>query len=123
MIIQQPLLFQGSLGSATLTAVFDSGAGLSFINANKAKGLGVIEKLPHPIKVGQAATNSDILVTEKITLFFTLNELELEDNFYLFPELADEVLIGVPTMQKWHITLDPTHNQIITDPKAVRLRV
>jgi len=123
MIIEQSLLFEGSLGSATLVAVFDSGAGLSFINANKAKGLGIIQKLPHPVKVGQAAENSDIWVTERITLNFILNGLELEDNFYLFPHLVDEVLIGVPTMQKWHIVLDPTHNQIITDPKSVRLRV
>ena len=123
MIIQQSLLFEGSITSATLTAVFDSGAGLSFINSKKANGLGVLEKLPRPLKVGQAAENTDIWVTETIRLIFTLNELELEDTFYLFPNLADEVLVGVPTMQKWHIVLDPTHNQIITDPKAVRLRI
>ena len=45
----------------------------------------------------------------------------MSDEFMVVPDLSEEAIIGVNTMQKWRIKLDFEHDRIIVDPKVVQL--
>jgi hypothetical protein len=37
------------------------------------------------------------------------------------PDLSEDAIIGVNTMQKWRIKLDFEHDTVIIDPKVAKL--
>ena len=123
MVIERKLLFAGSTGRANLQTIFDGGAAISLICRDFAEKLGGIVNLPAPLEIRMADGTTKILLNEGIRLDFYLNDLRLSDEFYVIEELGDEVLMGAPTLQKWHIQLDYEDGSIVTDPKVARMRV
>ena len=122
MIIVRKLQFRGSKKDREFEALFDTGASISCIRPEKAKGLGFIEKLREPLFAG-VANGEKIEINQRILLEFFLDNIRMEDIFYLFPNLKREVIIGVYTMQKWHIILDPKKGKIITNPLVAEVWV
>jgi len=123
MVIERKLLFAGSTGRANLQTVFDGGAAISLIRRDFAEKLGGIVNLPEPLEIRMADGTTKILLNERIGLDFYLNNLRLADEFYVIEELGDEVIMGAPTLQKWHIQLHYEDGSIVTDPKVARMRV
>jgi hypothetical protein len=39
----------------------------------------------------------------------------------IVPDLSEECIIGVNTMQKWRIKLDFEHDSVIIDPKVAKI--
>lgn len=105
-IIRFPIRFEGSLGERILYALFDSGASYSGIHPDLASELGHVEKLPRPMTFATASAGHFLEVTETIRCEFYLDELRLSDEFLIIPDLSEEVIIGVNTLQKWKIKLD-----------------
>ena len=122
MLILEKLLFTGTKKDAEFEALFDTGASISCANPSIAKTLGGIENLLHPFELGTAGKEK-LFVTQRISLDFMLNKIRMNDTFYLVPDLDNEIIIGVPTMQKWHIKLDPRKGKIITNPRVAILRI
>ena len=122
MLILEKLLFTGSKKETILEALFDTGASISCVNPSKVKTLGGIKNLLHPFEAGTAGKEK-ILITQVIYLEFMLNKIRMSDIFYLVPGLDNDIIIGVPTMQKWHIKLDPKQGKIITNPRVAILRI
>lgn len=60
-------------------------------------------------------------VNETAILYVYVERVEISDNFIVAPRLADEVIIGASTMQKWRIKLDLENEKVIVDKRMARL--
>ena len=123
MIIERTMQFRGSKGRADLKALFDSGATYSCINPTHAETLAHPESLPDPLDLEIAQEGIMMRITQCIRLDFYLNDLRLTDEFMIVPALSEQAIIGATTMQKWRIKLDFEHDQVITDPRAAKLKL
>jgi len=123
MILERELEFRGSRGSEKLMALFDSGSTYSCISPEKAETLEQSLLLPEPIDVETASADVFIRITHRTPLDFYLNGLRLTDEFMVVPGLSEDAIIGATTLQKWKIKLDFEHDQIITDPRAAKLKL
>ncbi|MDA8416542.1 MAG: retropepsin-like aspartic protease [Betaproteobacteria bacterium] len=123
MIIERTLEFRGSKGRANLTALFDSGATYSCVNASDVDGLANREPLPDPIDVETASDGNFIRIVDRVGLDFYVDGLRMTDEFMVVPNLSESVIIGATTMQKWKIKLDFEHDTIILDPRVAKLKL
>ena len=119
-IIKLPLLFEGSKGEATLLALFDSGATFSCISPEHAEKLATLEKMRRPMEIATAAIGTYLKITHCIRLDFYYNDIRLSDEFMVIPNISEDVILGVSTLQKWRIKLDFEHDTVIIDPKVAK---
>ena len=118
MTIKLPLSFSGSKGEEKLYALFDTGSTYSCIREDLAEKMGMLDKLPEIRYFGTASENQYLKVEYRMGLNFEVNDISLTDEFMVVPQLSEEVIIGVTTMQKWRIKLDFEHDSVIVDPKV-----
>ena len=123
MIVEKKLLFEGSLDSAKLTALFDSGSTYSCIKPEKAQKIGNIESILHPFKIEMAKKGNFITVRDAIRLDFYINKFHFSDEFMIVPDLSEDVIIGAKTMQSWRMKLDFENDRILFDPRVTKLRL
>jgi hypothetical protein len=119
-IIQKEIELVGSKGRSQELALFDSGASYSFIDKMVAVNLGTFEPLSIPLEFEMAKKGEKVSATEAIRLDFYLNSYRFSDEFIILPNLAEPVIIGVLTLQKWRLKLDFEHDDVIIDPKVNR---
>jgi hypothetical protein len=119
-IIKLPINYQGSEGEKVLYTLFDSGASFSCINADYLEGLEKPVKLFKPKEVETASEGHYVKITHRVTLDFNVNDLTLSDEFLVVPNLSEEAILGVATLQKWRIKLDFEHDEVIIDPKIAK---
>jgi len=43
--------------------------------------------------------------------------------FLVVPNLSEDAIIGVATMQKWRMKLDFEHDRVVVDPRLARMRL
>ena len=123
MIIEKNIHFEGARGEKKATALFDSGSTYSCIHPELTGQLGNIEPIRRPFQVETAEKGRKIEITQAVRLDFYIDGYHFSDEFVLVPNLAEEIIIGTYTMQKWRLKLDFEHDQIIIDPRATRLRI
>jgi predicted aspartyl protease len=112
--------FEGSKGERIIYALFDSGATFSCLNEEYAAEIGNPELLRTPIEVATASEDHFIKVKEAMRADFYLNDIRLSDEFMVVPNLSEQAIIGVNTLQKWRIKLDFEHDSVIVDPKVAK---
>jgi hypothetical protein len=122
-IIEKSIELVGSKGRAKVTGLFDSGSTYSCIDKRLAEKLGMLEPIPQPLEFETAKKGDKILVKEAVRLDFHLNGYRFSDEFFVFENLSEELIIGVITMQKWRFKLDFEHDEVIIDPRVTRLRI
>jgi hypothetical protein len=122
-IIEKELEVAGPKGSAIVTALFDSGASVSCVDRELARRLGTPTPLPRPRSFGTAEEGRELTVAESLHLDFRLKELDLFDDFFVVPNLAEQVIVGAKTMQAWRMKLDFEQDDVIVDPRVARLRL
>ncbi|HUB59592.1 MAG TPA: retropepsin-like aspartic protease [Puia sp.] len=120
-IIKVPVLFMGSKGEKTIYTLFDTGATFSCILPENADEIGMIEKMRIPLEVATASRGHYIKISETLRSDFYLDDIRMSDEFMVVPDLSEEAIIGVNTMQKWRIKLDFEHDRVIVDPKVAKL--
>jgi predicted aspartyl protease len=118
MTIRIPLSFKGSKSEQVLYALFDTGSTYSCVREDLALKLGPPDKLPEPRFFTTASDNHYLKVESRIGLDFEIKETTLTDEFMVVPQLSEEVIIGVTTLQKWRIKLDFDHDDVIVDPRV-----
>ena len=123
MILERELEFRGSRGREKLITLFDSGSTSSCISPERAEALEQSLSLSEPIEVETAGKGAFIHITRATRLDFYLNSLRLTDEFMIVPGLSEDAIIGATALQKWKIKLDFEHDQIITDPRAAKLKL
>ena len=111
----------GSKGEKTIYTLFDSGAGFSCITPENADEIGLIERMRLPLEVGTSSRRHFVKIDHTLRSDFYFGDLRMSDEFMVVPDLSEEAIIGVNTMQKWRIRLDFEHDRIIVDPKVVKL--
>ena len=121
MIIRLPLRFEGSKGERVLYALFDSGATYSFINDEEMDSLEEAAMLHTPMRVATASATTFMEIKHRAALDFYYEDVRLTDEFYVVPDLSEQVIIGASTMQKWRIKLDFEHDTIILDPTVAKV--
>jgi len=120
MILRLPLRFEGNVGEKILYALFDSGATYSCINSEIAEEIETLIPLHRPMRMLTASVAAIIEVKHRIVTDFYYDDIRLTDEFYVIPDLSEQVIIGASTMQKWRIKLDFDHDTIIIDPKVAK---
>jgi hypothetical protein len=111
----------GSKGEKKTDALFDRGASFSFIKKELAQKLGLVDKLPEPLKFGTAREGDKIEVKEAVRLDFYIDGIRLSDEFLVGEELSEDVIIGAKTLQAWRLKLDFEEDRVIVDQRVTRL--
>jgi len=126
-ILEHDVTLAGSKGSAKCRALFDSGASYSIIRRDIAEQIAALVPVVDPEEwVFETARPGDLIqATHKVILDlrFADSKAVFSDQFVVFDELAEEVIIGAGSMQVWHIRLDFETEEVIYRKTAIRLRV
>lgn len=86
-------------------AVFDTGSHVSLIRENCLPAGAVIARRPTPQRLKTAAQGGTLNITGGLILIITIGGKMIRDEALVSPDLAQEMLIGAGTMQKWDITV------------------
>ncbi len=122
-IIEKSIFLVGSKGREKVTGLFDTGSTYSCINKVLAQKLELLTPLPQPLEFETAKKGDKMVVKERVTLDFHIDGYRFSDEFFVFENLSEELIIGVITMQKWRFKLDFEHDEVIIDPRVTRLRI
>lgn len=122
-MIKLPLLYVGSKGEARLYTLFDSGANLSCISPDFVNDLETASSLGRERRIATASEAHFIVIKERVTLDFYIEDVLLSDEFLVVPGLSEEVIIGAATLQKWRIKLDFEHDTVHVDPKVAKMQL
>ena len=119
-ILKIPLRFEGSKDEAIIYTLFDSGATFSCISFEYAEKLAHLEKMRKPIELATAARDTYLKIEYAVRLDFYYNDIRLSDEFMVIPNISEDAILGVNTLQKWRIKLDFEHDTVIIDPKVAK---
>jgi hypothetical protein len=126
-VLEHDVTLTGSRGSARCRALFDSGATYSIIRRDIAERIEPLVLLPDPEDwVFETARVGDhIQALYRVTLNFRFDDsaARFSDEFIVFDECSEELIVGAKTMQAWHITLDFQTETVNYRKTAERLRV
>jgi hypothetical protein len=120
MIIKIPVRYEGSNGEKILYTLFDSGSSFSCIHPEHVKDLAEPIKMRTPFEVATASADSRILINERMTMDFFIQDIHMFDDFMVVPGLSEDVIIGATTMQKWRLKLDFEHDIVVVDPRVAQ---
>ena len=98
--------FEGSNGEKILYALFDSGSTFSCIHPNYAEEIGHLEKMFRPMEVSTASEGYYLKIAHRISSNFYCSDVRMSDEFMVVPNLSEDAITGVTTMQKLRIKLD-----------------
>lgn len=126
-ILDQELVLLGSRGSVRALALFDSGASYSIIRRDVAMTIENLIVIPDPENYEfETARPGDIIRAEfvvRLEFRFDDSDARFSDEFVVFDELPEPVIIGAKTMQAWQIRLDFANERLEYRKTAQRLRV
>ena len=122
-VITKKIELVGSKSRAEVEALFDSGASFSCVTPELADKLGIVDSLPIPIKLEMAEKGQNLEVKDFVHLLFRINGYQLTDEFMVVPKLSEQAIIGAKTLQAWRIKLDFEHDDVIIDPRVMKLRI
>jgi predicted aspartyl protease len=120
-LIYKKIKFIGPKGIKELNALMDTGASESFIREEEALFFAAPYKMPQPmiLELGKGKLEAD----EALFLYLELDGVRLHWTFIVIPNLTEEAIIGADFFQRWKIKLDPETEEIIFDPKALKLKL
>jgi hypothetical protein len=126
-ILQKEITLVGAKGRVRRTALFDSGASYSIICRDIAEMIDTPVPLPESEswEFETAQAGYIIRATERVLLnfYFPDSVQRFTDEFIVFEDCTEEVVIGVATMQKWSIKLDFEREEVLYRKTAQRLIV
>jgi len=120
MIIKIPVRYEGSNGEKVLYTLFDSGASFSCIHPRLVRDIAEPDKIRRPFEAATASVDSLILIDERISADFYIDDIRMSDEFMVVPGLSEDAIIGATTMQKWRLKLDFEHDKVIVDPRVAQ---
>lgn len=126
-VLEHEVTLIGPNGRARCLALFDSGASYSIIRRDIAERIAPLTPLPNPEDwVFETARAGDLIkTTHLVNLVFIFNDstARFSDEFIVFDDCSEEVIVGAKTMQAWHIMLDFTTETVVYRKTATRLRI
>lgn len=91
--------------SAHVRAVFNTGAHLTIIREDRLPPGAAVLRSPAPRQLRTAAQGGTLAIVGGTILVMTIGDRMIQDEALVSPNLAQEMLIGAGTMQKWDITI------------------
>ena len=120
-LIIKKLRVYGDKGEKRLEVLFDTGASASFVRAGVVSELATVVKLPAPQVFALGDGVGRLRVSQAALLYVVIKGLHISDEFIVAPHLADDVILGARTMQKWRIKLDVEEEDVLIDRRVARL--
>ncbi len=126
-ILEHEVTLVGPKGKHRCRALFDSGASYSIIRRDVAQRIAPLVPVPDPGNwTFETARPGDLIEATHLVdlaLYFDDSPARFTDQFVVFDECSEEVIVGAHTMQGWHITLDFSTETVNYRKTAIRLRV
>jgi predicted aspartyl protease len=122
-MIYKEIELVGTKGRIKKLALFDTGSTYSLIRKDIAENVETLLKLTKPIEMQTAKEKEVITATHRVAIDFYINGYRFDDLFIVAENLTEEVIIGLGTLQKWHMKLDIENKEVIIDPRATRIIV
>ena len=122
-LIVKDYTVSGNRSSATVRAMYDTGAGASFVRRDIAEDLGDIVTTARPIRFTMADGQETFTVDQAIFLEVDVDGTSLQYTYYVADGLAEELIIGADMMQRWKISLDLENESVSIDPRALYMRI
>lgn len=121
--ISEKVRLVGSKGEVEVTALFDSGATYSFVNRRIAEKIEAIAALPEPMRFATAKVGTVVEARERIAVNFYIDGVRYSDEFLVLDEMAEDLIIGASTMQKWGVKLDMEQEKVELTRRDYKLRL
>jgi len=123
-LITKKIRVMGDKGEEIVNCLFDTGAAVSFIRRDIVQKIATPLSMPKSMRFKLGDGNGEIEAKEATHLSFELEEgCEIFDDVVIVEELAEDLIIGAGTLQKWRIKLDLERDDIIIDKKALELKL
>ena len=126
-ILEHEVTLVGSKGRYKGVALFDSGASYSIVRRDIAEKTEILLPLHDPEEwYFETARKGDFIqafYVVRLELHFSDSEARFSDEFIVFDDCAEAVIIGATTMRKWQIRLDFEQEKIEYRKTVIRLRV
>lgn len=126
-ILEHEVTFIGTKGGARCRALFDSEASYSIVRREIAERVGQIQPLPtredwvfETARTGDFVQAAGNLILE---VRFDDSGARFNDEFVVFDDLSEELIVGTKTMHAWKTTLDFAAERVNYGKTAQRLRV
>jgi hypothetical protein len=79
--------------------------------------------LPRPRAFALAEKGRRLEPKERIIVDIIVDGFTISDEVVVIEDLSEKLILGASTMQKWRIKLDLEMEEVIIDPRAVRLKL
>ena len=114
----------GGKGNSVVQALFDTGAGASFVRQDIAERIGNVVEVPGgPEQFTMADETFSLSADKEVSLRVAIGDVRpLRFNFLVVDTLAEEMIIGVDMMQRWKIKLEPENEAVSIDPRTLYMR-
>ena len=89
----------------TVKAVFDTGSFYTIVREDRVPSQAAIVRRKIPRILRAAARGSQLTAVGEVSLVLSIGGREIDDVALVSPELAQEMLVGAGTMQKWDISI------------------
>ena len=93
------------------------------ISPENAEEIGMVEKLRLPLEFATASRGHFLKIDNTVRSDFFYEDVRMSDEFMIVPDLSEEAIIGVNTMQKWRIKLDFEHDRVEVDPRMAKMQI
>ncbi len=126
-VLEHEVTVIGSKGSARCRALFDSGASYSIVRRDIAERIEPLDLLPDPENwIFETARAGELIqALYRVTLNFRFDDSKarFSDEFIVFDDCSEELIVGAKTLQAWHIILDFQTETVLYRKTAERLRI
>lgn len=120
-LIIKKVKIAGDKGSATVEALFDTGASVCFIKRGLARKVATITTVPRRRVFTRGDGKGTLQTNEFVQLDITIKRTNFFHPAVVVDQWADDLIIGADFLQRWKIKLDPEAEEVIIDKKALRL--
>ena len=126
-VLEHEVTLIGSRGSARCRALFDSGAAYSILRRDIAERISTLDPLPDPedwvFETARAGELIQALYRVALDFRFDDSKAKFSDEFIVFDNCSEELIVGAKTMQAWHIILDFQTETVVYRKTMHRLRI
>ncbi|MEW6686853.1 MAG: retropepsin-like aspartic protease [Candidatus Edwardsbacteria bacterium] len=118
-LIYKEVELVGQKGKKKVPALFDIGSSQSFMRKSIAEEITTPFKIDESLEFETASgtIRTDLVIFSRIIL----DGHKIFWTFIIVEDLTEELILGADFFQRWKIRLDPETEEIIWDPKALKL--
>jgi hypothetical protein len=122
-MVTKRIRIRGDRGSASVRALFDTGASKSLIRRDIALKVASPLKAPTPWTFQLGDGKGRLRANEMAGILFQLKGVPIAHTFIVAPRLSEELIVGTDLMQFWKVRPDPVREDVLIDRKLIQLKL